>query len=214
MVSQNQAAYRPHSAGDVADMLDMPEADDQKIGVQRIRRHSEQRPENNKKSKGAGGFLLNDVDQVDAEDENFKPLTRQEADVVRRQIQPVSIVRVLAAQVAAGVLVAAASWAVTGRPSAGWSAFYGAWAVIVPAALFARGLLRQKAVPNAGAALMGFFVWELVKVGVTVAMLLVAPRLVPQLSWLALLAGFVVTMKVYWLATWLQLVRTKSVKKI
>ena len=164
--------------------------------------------------KGAAELHDIDDDELRAELENFKPLTRQEAEIVRSRIQPVSMVQVLAVQVVTGVLVAMISWVVTGRQSVGWSAFYGALAVIVPATLFARGLSRQKAVLGAGSALVGFFVWELVKIGTTVAMLLVAPRLISQLSWLALLAGFVVTMKVYWLATWLQLARKKSVKKI
>ncbi len=47
---------------------------------------------------------------------------------------------------------------------------------------------------------MGFFVWEMAKVGLTVAMLFAAPRVVTDLSWPAMLAGLVVTMKVYWLA--------------
>ena len=168
------------------------------------------------KDIGARGVVEvhDDENELRAELENFKPLTRQEAEIVRRRIQPVSMVQVLAVQVVTGVLVATISWVVTGRQSVGWSALYGALAVIVPAALFARGLSRQKPVLGAGSALMGFFVWELVKIGTTVAMLLVAPRLVSQLSWLALLAGFVVTIKVYWLATWLQLARKKSVKKI
>ena len=164
--------------------------------------------------KGAAELHDIDDDELRAELENFKPLTRQEAEIVRSRIQPMSMVQVLAVQVVTGVLVAMISWVVTGRQSVGWSAFYGALAVIVPATLFARGLSRQKAVLGAGSALVGFFVWELVKIGTTVAMLLVAPRLISQLSWLALLAGFVVTMKVYWLATWLQLARKKSVKKI
>ena len=42
----------------------------------------------------------------------------------------------------------------------------------------------------------------MVKVALTVAMLLLAPRLIVDLSWLALVAGFVVTMKVYWAAMW------------
>jgi len=42
--------------------------------------------------------------------------------------------------------------------------------------------------------------WELVKIVLTVAMLAAAPRLVPGLSWLALLAGMVITMKTYWIA--------------
>lgn len=46
----------------------------------------------------------------------------------------------------------------------------------------------------------GFFVWELVKIVATVVILFAAPRLVPELNWLALLVGFVVTMKVVWVA--------------
>jgi ATP synthase protein I len=33
-----------------------------------------------------------------------------------------------------------------------------------------------------------------------------------QLNWLALLAGFMVTMKVYWMAMWLRPVRKDSLK--
>jgi ATP synthase protein I len=47
----------------------------------------------------------------------------------------------------------------------------------------------------------------------TVAMLMAAPRLISQLSWLALLAGFVVTMKVYWVALWLRPARKESINK-
>jgi ATP synthase protein I len=46
----------------------------------------------------------------------------------------------------------------------------------------------------------GFFGWEIAKIVLTVALLAAAPRLVPDLSWLALLAGMVVTMKTYWVA--------------
>jgi ATP synthase protein I len=82
----------------------------------------------------------------------------------------------------------------------------------MPAAFFIRGLARQQKAANAGSALVGFFVWEMVKIVLTVAMLLVAPRLIVQLNWLALLAGFVVTMKVYWMAMWLRPVRKDSLK--
>jgi ATP synthase protein I len=53
---------------------------------------------------------------------------------------------------------------------------------------------------NAGSAVFGFFLWEMVKIGLTIAMLIAAPRLVNDLSWPAMLVGLVVTMKVYWLA--------------
>lgn len=121
--------------------------------------------------------------------------------------------RVLGVQVLTSVVVAGLARILTGQDAMGWSALYGGLAVWIPAALFARGLQRQKASGHAGSALMGFFVWELVKIVLTVAMLLAAPRLVSQLNWLALLAGFVVTMKVYWVAMWLHLVRKNSVSK-
>lgn len=203
MSNQNQAAHDAAKAAAVAADKPANVHDKQHVG--------KRRSVDSEKDTGAAGYA---DDELETELEHFKPLTRQEVDDVRRRIRSVSMLQVLVAQMVAGILVAVVSWIVTGRQNAGWSAFYGALAVIVPAALFARGLSRQKAVSGAGSALVGFFVWELVKVGTTVAMLLVAPRLVSQLSWLALLAGFVVTMKVYWLATWVQLARTKSVKKI
>lgn len=97
-----------------------------------------------------------------------------------------------------GVLVALLAWWLTGRSQMGWSAGYGALAVVLPAALFARGMARRR--ESAGAAMVGLFGWELVKIALTVAMLAAAPRLVPGLSWLALLAGMLVTMKTYWIA--------------
>ena len=46
----------------------------------------------------------------------------------------------------------------------------------------------------------GFFVWEAVKIAVSVGLLAAAPRLIVDLDWLALLIGLIVTMKVYWVA--------------
>lgn len=155
--------------------------------------------------------LVNAVDRQNgfedsqAQADDFKPLTPQQAGQIRRQIKSVSVLWVLAVQTAVGIGVSLVLWGVSGRHSAAFSGFYGSLAVVVPAALFARGLRRQQAAAEGGSALVRFFVWELIKVGVTVAMLLLAPRLVFELSWPALLAGFVVTMKVYWLAMWLQL---------
>ena len=137
-----------------------------------------------------------------AQDEGFKPLTREEAQKVRKLNPPLSLWVVLAGQAGVGLLVAVMAWMLTGQPRMGWSAGYGALAVVIPAALFARGLSRQKSATHGNAALIGFFVWEMVKIALTVAMLFAAPKLVEGLNWLALLAGFVVTMKVYWVAMW------------
>ena len=53
---------------------------------------------------------------------------------------------------------------------------------------------------NAASATYGFFMWEAVKLVVSVVLVAMAPRLVVNLNWLALLAGLFVTLKMYWLA--------------
>jgi ATP synthase protein I len=146
------------------------------------------------------------------DDPEFKPLSAEEARILLKANAALSPWRVLVWQIIVGCLVALAAWGLTGSSLAGWSAGYGALAVVVPAAFFIRGLARQQKAANAGSALVGFFVWEMIKIVLTVAMLLVAPRLIVQLNWLALLAGFVVTMKVYWMAMWLRPVRKDSLK--
>ena len=97
-------------------------------------------------------------------------------------------------------MAALVAWALTGKQNVGWSVAYGALAVAIPAAVFARGLTGRFASLNAGTAAVGFLLWEMVKVALTLAMLVAAPRLVAGLSWLALLIGLVLAMKVYWVA--------------
>ena len=143
---------------------------------------------------------------------DFKPLSAQEAQRWRETVPVLSPWRIVGWQALAGGLAVLVAWGLSGRAEVAWSTAYGALAVLLPAALLARGLSRQAR--GAGAALVGFFVWEAVKVVLTVAMLLAAPRLVPHLSWLALLAGFVVVMKVYWVAMWLHPARRPSTVKI
>lgn len=134
------------------------------------------------------------------DESDFKPLTAEQAARVRALNPSVSPWRVIAGQGAVGLLVAVAAWALTGRQSVGWSAGYGALAVVIPAALFARGLTGRVSALNPGTAVFGFLLWEMVKIALTVAMLFAAPRLVANLSWPAMLVGLVVTMKVYWVA--------------
>ncbi len=136
----------------------------------------------------------------DASEPAFRPLSAAQAKQLRLSQPSVSPWRVVAGQVLAGVLVSLIAWGVTGRQNVAWSAGYGALAVIIPAALFARGITGRFSSLNAGTAVAAFFVWEFVKIGVSVALIALAPRMVANLSWLAMLAGLVVTMKVYWLA--------------
>lgn len=118
-----------------------------------------------------------------------------------RQSQPViSVWRVLVLQMLVAGLIAMVL-AVWFRSSALWlSWMYGAVTVVFPAALFARGLTSRAASLNAMTAAMSFAAWQGVKWVLAVLLLVLAPRMLPELSWPALLAGLIVTMKVYWLA--------------
>ena len=141
-----------------------------------------------------------DRDHDEAAEPEFVPMTAEQAQAWRKRNPVVSLWWVIGMQVLVGAASALVAWLLTDTPSVVWSAAYGALAVVLPAALFARGLTGRVSSLNRGAAVLGFFVWEMVKVALTVAMLLAAPRLVVALSWPAMLVGLVLTMKVYWVA--------------
>lgn len=129
-----------------------------------------------------------------------RPLTREEAQALRAAEPPVSPWFVTAAQAALGAVVALVAWWVTGRASVGWSAAYGAAVVVVPGALMARGMTSRLSSMSPAAGAVGFMFWEMVKIAVSVAMLVMAPRIVEQLSWPALLVALVLCIKMYWVA--------------
>jgi ATP synthase protein I len=129
----------------------------------------------------------------ESEDEPvFTPLSADEARQWRKRNPQVSPLWIVGGQVVVGVLGACVAWAVTANWGVGWSVLYGACAVAVPAGLYARALAR-----GIGAS---FLLWELVKIGLSVALLAAAPKLVPGLSWLALLVGVVLATQMYWVA--------------
>ena len=138
--------------------------------------------------------------EIEDEEPDFKPLTAQEAKAWRQRHPSLSVWRVVGLQVLVGLLVTLVALLVSRKVSVALSAGYGALAVVLPSALFARGMGRMKA--SASAVLAGFFGWEMAKIALTVAMLAAASKLIVPLSWLALLVGMVVTMKTYWIALW------------
>jgi ATP synthase protein I len=89
----------------------------------------------------------------------------------------------------------------------GASALYGAAVAVLPGALMARGATSplSRATPAAGA--IGILLWAFVKIGATVGLLMLAPRVVQPLHWPALLVALVACLQVYWLAL---LVRGRS----
>lgn len=129
-----------------------------------------------------------------------RALTREEAQALRRRQPTVSPWRVLAVQVAVGTVVASLAAAITGRMEWFWSALYGAATVVVPGVLMARGMTSKLSSMSPGTSAVSFMLWEFVKIGASVAMLALAPRIVQPLSWPALLVAMVLCMKVYWLA--------------
>ena len=142
-------------------------------------------------------------DEHVAEEPDFKPLTAEEAAEWRRRNPPVSVVRVVKWQLLVGVVLAVAVGLITQRAGWAWSVAYGAAAVVIPAAFFARGLRLHLGAGQENLAMVRFFGLEIAKLVLTVALLVLAPWVVPGLNWLALVLGLVVVMKTYWLALWL-----------
>ena len=142
-------------------------------------------------------------DEIPESERDFVPLTAAQARELRARNPAVSPWRVVGAQVAAGAVIAVVVWMTLGQAALAWSAAYGALVVVLPAALFAHGLTGRLASINPATAIAGFFVWEMVKIALMVAMLIAAPRLVEGLSWPVMLVSMVVTMQVYWAALWL-----------
>ena len=136
----------------------------------------------------------------DEDDEPVAKLTPEQASALRAKNPSVSPWRVIAVQAALGGVVAALAWLVTARQEVGWSALYGAAIAVVPGALMARGATRRLPGNSPGLSAVSLLSWSFVKIAVSVAMLLLAPRLIQPLSWPALLVALVLCIQVYWLA--------------
>lgn len=108
--------------------------------------------------------------------------------------------RVIAVQAAVGIVVALLARLITGRAEVGWSLLYGSATVVVPGALMARGMTSKLSSMAPGTSAVSFMLWEFVKIGVSLAMLVIANKIVQPLVWPALLVGLVVCTKVYWVA--------------
>ena len=139
----------------------------------------------------------------ESEEQSCKTLSRAEAQQLRRTLTWFSPWRVIAVQalvgmLCAGVAAAVTMGSVTGSAAGFWSALYGAASVVVPNILLARGMTKPTSSPMASAS--GFMFWEMLKIGAAIAMLVIAAKVVPNLSWPALLAAMVVCMKVNWFA--------------
>ena len=136
----------------------------------------------------------------EAEDDDFKRLTADEAQALRGRLRVVSPRRVVTVQAVVGLVSAVLGGLLMQRWPVAMSMLYGAAAVVVPSGLMAWGMGGRPVAPQAGALAVRFMTWELVKIALTVVLLLMAPVLVKPLSWPALLVAMVLCMKVNWLA--------------
>ena len=152
---------------------------------------------------------------------SYQPLTRQEVQALKEKLGGVTLeafwLKVLIWQGVVGVAIAALAWLVSNEVLTGYSAFYGAMCVVLPSALVARTVIKRLklgVLKHSGGMLVGLFVSELVKILVTLCLLLLAPVLLDSPNWIAIVVGFVVTLKVYWVVALMRLGQTKHFKKL
>ena len=149
-------------------------------------------------------------DAFEVLDDEFKALTAEEAAAWRLSHPQTSPWHVLFLQIGVGALMVLLTGLLTQEFHLAASVAWGCVSAVIHAVVFIRALSRQMRQIQPKVVLMGLFFWELVKIILTVALLLVAPKVISNLSWLALVAGFVVTIKVYWLAMALGYMQQKS----
>ena len=137
---------------------------------------------------------------VEVSDDEFKTLSAEEAAAWRLSHPQTSPWHVLFLQIGIGALMVLLTGLFSREFHLAASVAWGC----------ASALSRQMRQIQPKVVLAGLFFWELVKIILTVALLLVAPKVISNLSWLALVAGFVVTIKVYWLAMALGYMQRKS----
>ena len=149
-----------------------------------------------------------------SQEEDFKPLTREQASQWRARQPAVSLWRLVGLQLLVGLAAGAVAGLLTQSAPVGWSVLYGAASVVVPSALMVYGI-TSSAIARllsgfAQAAFAGFLLWEGVKILLAVGMLWSAPMVVPDLSWVGLLIGLVLALKVYWFGLWVQTGRSND----
>jgi ATP synthase protein I len=132
-------------------------------------------------------------------EEVYRRYSPQEAEQLRKTNPSISPWRVVLWMLMAAVMIGLVSLALFDLPTA-LSATYGSLAVSLPAAVLARGLTSPLSRINAVSGAFAFMLWEMVKIGLSIGMLMLAPSLIANLNWLALLIGLILTMKVYFLA--------------
>jgi ATP synthase protein I len=136
------------------------------------------------------------IGSVEPEEPEVKVLTASEVRQIEAAQPSVTLWQLWRIQllVSVGLLVLLAllpgwSWVVAAAAGSGVG--------LLPAALAALVWPRRPA-QNPAQALLGLMVWELVKIVLSVALLVLIVLVVPGLNWLGLLLGMIVSMKAGW----------------
>ena len=153
--------------------------------------------------------------------EKMLPLTREEVRKLKEHLGGISLeaflIKVLMWQALSAIVVAVLAWLVSSSAAVVVSVFYGAMCVVLPSALVVRMVIkraRPDALKHSGGMLGRLFALELVKILVTVCLLLAAPLVLDPPQWVAIVVGFAVTLKVYWVVALMSLRQPGHVKKI
>jgi len=128
------------------------------------------------------------------------PWTREQVLDFRAKHPELSMWRVVFIQGGVGLALCVLVWGLGQPMQNALSCAYGVFCVVFPGLVFVRGLRRVRELSNVQWSVGGFFLWEFVKVLLTIAMLALAPKVVEDLSWAWMILGLIVTLKSYWLA--------------
>lgn len=134
------------------------------------------------------------------------PLTREEAQALLAKQPSFTVWQALASQAVVGLLVALTWGALAASQAAFFSALYGAVVVVVPNALMARGVFGRRAGRSVG----GLLVWEILKLCLSGALLVLAPVVLRPIDWAALLVTMVLCLKSIAVALFIQQRRTRN----
>jgi ATP synthase protein I len=140
----------------------------------------------------------------------IRTLNKDEALLVKAANPMLNLWSVVIWQAVVALLIGLLGLVLTQQKNTLYSMLWGGLCVVIPSGLFARGMTRGKGFESLKLGLSNFLVWELLKIALSIAMLVMASRVVSDLSWLALVASFIVVTKVYWLAGFCTLRRITS----
>jgi ATP synthase protein I len=140
----------------------------------------------------SNAMSFEDSDLSEDADAPIRPLTREEAQALIARNPTLSVWQVIAIQAVVGVGVALVWGGLSRDLSSLLSSLYAVVVVVLPALMMARGVFGR----NAGRSVGGLLMWELLKMGLSAAMLMMAPRLLDRVDWVALIVTLLLCLKV------------------